>query len=67
VDKVSLKFTDFKGKPSSMDGNNGESFMRVILPAAEKLPGGTYPLILDNKIGVATKSSDGKIPTINID
>jgi hypothetical protein len=50
-----------------MDGNNGESFMRVILPAAEKLPGGTYPLILDNKIGVATKSSDGKIPTINID
>jgi hypothetical protein len=67
VDKVSLKFTDFKGKPSSMDGNNGESFMRVILPAAEKLPGGTYSLILDNKIGVATKLSDGKTPTINID
>jgi hypothetical protein len=67
VDKVSLKFPDFKGKSSPMDGNNGENFMRVILPVTDKLPGDTYSLIQDNKIGVATESSDGKIPTINID
>jgi VCBS repeat-containing protein len=71
VDKQSFKAQDFKGKPSPMDPETGESELAVILPA-KNLTSGTYPLILDNKTGIATTPDNedagikGKLPAIII-
>ena len=66
VDKASLKFKNYKGKPSAMNSDTGESIINVILPV-KKLNSGTYPLVLDNKIGIAlTQGNNGKLPKITI-
>ena len=64
-----MTYTNYKGKQSSMDPVSGLSSVKVILPPAKKLPNGTYPIILDNKIGIATTSEEaekGKLPLIII-
>jgi hypothetical protein len=55
VDKSGLLNKNYKGKPSAMDSLTGNSSLKVILPVAKKLPAGTYSIVLDNKIGIATK------------
>jgi hypothetical protein len=70
VDKTGMTFMNYKGKSSSMDPATGESSVKVILPAAKKLPSGTYSIILDNKIGIATtsfKEGEGVLPLITIE
>jgi hypothetical protein len=48
-----------------MDPVTGKSSIRVILP--NKLSTGTYPIILDNKVGIATTPEDkGTLPEIII-
>jgi hypothetical protein len=65
VDKAGLTYSDYKGKPSAMDPVTGKSSIRVILP--NKLSTGTYPIILDNKVGIATTPEDkGTLPEIII-
>ena len=63
VDKTGFKYKDYKGKISAMNSESNESFIKVILPA--KLSEGKYPLVLDNKIGIAT-TPEGILPEINI-
>jgi hypothetical protein len=66
VDKSALKYSDYKGKPSAMNALTGESLIKVILPA-KKLSSGSYPLVLDNKIGIATTPGDnGQLPVVKI-
>jgi hypothetical protein len=66
IDKSFIKYYDPKGKGSIMDPQTGESALRVILPAADKINKGSFNLILDNKIGIAT-GPDGKTPVIEIE
>jgi hypothetical protein len=69
VDKTGLKYLSYKNKPSCMDPETGESVIKVVLPV-KNLPSGVYPLILDNKIGIATtpvtESDKGHLPVIEI-
>jgi hypothetical protein len=70
VDKTSLKYTNYKGKPSCMDPETGQSVVTVLLPS-KKLEPGTYPLVLDNKVGIATtpfidENNKGHLPVISI-
>jgi len=66
VDKSGLINTNYKGKPSAMNPDTGESYIKVILPK-KKLPSRTYPIVLNNKIGIATTSGvNGKLPEITI-
>jgi hypothetical protein len=49
-----------------MNPDTGESYIKVILPK-KKLPSRTYPIVLNNKIGIATTSGvNGKLPEITI-
>jgi len=69
VDKVGLSNMNYKGKSSAMDPLTGKSSVKVILPAGKKLPSGIYSIVLDNKVGIATTSSEaGKstLPLIEI-
>jgi hypothetical protein len=66
VDKSYLKYSDFKGKPSIMDPETGDSAIRIIIPANSKITKGDFSLILDNKIGIAT-DSNGTTPVITIE
>jgi hypothetical protein len=67
VDKSGLSNTNYKGKPSAMNPETGESSVKVILPASKKLPAGTYPIVLDNKVGIATTATEkGTLPEITI-
>jgi hypothetical protein len=67
VDKSGLSNSNYKGKPSAMDPKTGESSVKVILPASKKLPAGTYPIVLDNKVGIATTAvENGTLPEITI-
>jgi hypothetical protein len=70
VDKSGLSNTNYKGKPSAMNPETGESSIKVILPL-KGLSSGTYPLILDNKIGIGTTPfvsdiNKGHLPEINV-
>jgi len=60
-------FTDFKGNPNSsyMNLETGESLIKVVIPTKKIQPGEIYPLIIDNKIGVAA-DYDGNLPEISI-
>jgi hypothetical protein len=66
-----MKFKNYKGKPSSMDSSTGESSISVTLPL-KGLSSGTYPLVLDNKIGIALTPDNedagikGKLPVVII-
>jgi hypothetical protein len=67
VDKSGLSNTNYKGKPSAMNPETGESSIKVILPTSKKLPAGTYPIVLDNKVGIATTAvENGTLPEITI-
>jgi hypothetical protein len=49
-----------------MDPLTGESSLTVILPS-KNLSAGTYPIVLDNKIGIATTpGGKASLPEINI-
>jgi hypothetical protein len=49
-----------------MDSETGESFIKVILPA-KKLNPGTYPLVLNNKVGIAlTAGNNATLPMITV-
>jgi hypothetical protein len=66
VDKSGLSNTNYKGKPSAMNSETGESSVKVILPS-KKLGAGTYPIVLDNKVGIATTAVEkGTLPEITI-
>jgi len=70
VDKKAFSFTNHKGKSSPMDPETGNSQLKIILPV--DIPKGTYPLIIDNKIGIATtpfvdKNDKGHLPELNIE
>jgi hypothetical protein len=70
VDKTALSYQDAKGKQSAMIPETGKSKLTVILPA-KNLPAGTYPIVLDNKIGIATtpyidENNKGHLPEIEI-
>ena len=56
VDKNSQTFKDARGKPSSMNIENGISKMTVIIP--DKWPvvwrAGAHNIVIDNKVGRAT-------------
>jgi hypothetical protein len=70
VDKTSMKFTNIKSKPSCMDINSGESYISFIIPS-KNLEKGTYPVIINNKIGIATTpyvndQNKGAIPLLTI-
>jgi hypothetical protein len=64
VVKTSLTIPDFKGKPGAMNPATGYSEIKVILPV-KNVTSGTYPLILDNKIGIAA-TPDGTLPEITV-
>jgi hypothetical protein len=64
VDKRSLIYKNYKGKLSPMDPESGISRITVILPV-KNITSGTYDVIIDNKIGIAT-DTDGKLPHITI-
>jgi len=70
VDSSAMKFTDsVKNKPSPMDAITGDSQITLTLPS--NIQKGVYPLILDNKIGIATTpyiddSNKGSLPMIII-
>jgi VCBS repeat-containing protein len=71
VDKSGLKYADYKGKMGAMDPETGESSLTVILPV-KKLANGTYPIVIDNKVGIATtpyidENYKGKLPLIIIE
>jgi outer membrane protein assembly factor BamB len=65
--KVVKEFThtDYKGKPSCMCASTGLSSIKVVLPSKNLTPGMTYPLIIDNKIGIAV-DENGRIPRVTI-
>jgi hypothetical protein len=66
VDKSALKYSDYKDKSSAMDALTGKSVIKVILPT-KNLPSGSYPLVLNNKIGIATTPGDnGQLPIVKI-
>jgi hypothetical protein len=66
VDKAGLSNTNYKGKPSAMNPVTGESSIKVILPT-KKVSAGTYPIVLDNKVGIATTAvENGTLPEITI-
>jgi hypothetical protein len=66
VDKDGLSNTNYKGKPSAMDPATGKSSIKVILPS-KKVSEGTYPIVLDNKVGIATTAvENGTLPVITI-
>jgi hypothetical protein len=49
-----------------MNPETGESSIKVILPI-KKLSSGTYPIVLDNKVGIATTPAvKGTLPEITI-
>jgi hypothetical protein len=61
-----MKFKNYKGKPSSMDSSTGESSISVTLPL-KGLSSGTYPLVLNNKVGIAlTAGKNPALPMITI-
>jgi VCBS repeat-containing protein len=62
------QFPDFKGNPNSsyMNIETGESIIKIVIPTKKIQPGETYPLIIDNKIGVAA-DFDGNLPEISIE
>ena len=71
IDKAALKYTNFKGKQSPMDPLSGESLIIITVPAGKVTPG-TYPLIIDNKIGIATTphvddNNRGSLPLLTIE
>jgi hypothetical protein len=71
VDKNALKYPDYKGKMGAMDPETGESSLTVILPV-KNLSKGTYPIVLDNKVGIGTtpfvdENNKGKLPEITIE
>jgi hypothetical protein len=54
----------------AMDPETGESSLTVILPV-KNLSKGSYPIVLDNKVGIGTtpfvdKNNKGKLPVLNI-
>jgi hypothetical protein len=61
-------YPDEKGNPnrSYMDLETGESLIKVIIPTKKIQPGETYPLIINNKIGVAA-DYEGNLPEITIE
>jgi len=70
IDKKGFKYSNYKGKQSPMKPYTGESYIKVILPT-KKLGKGVYPIVLDNKIGIATipsvsETEKGSLPIINI-
>jgi arylsulfatase A-like enzyme len=66
VDKNSLSYKNNKGKLSAMDPLTGESSIKIVLPV-KNLQKGTYPIVLDNKIGIATTPGENAIlPEITI-
>jgi hypothetical protein len=66
VDKAGLTYPDYKGKPSPMNPTTGESKIKVILPT-KNLGAGTYPIVLNNKIGIATTpGKNATLPEITI-
>ena len=60
-------FPNYKGTPNSsyMNIETGESLIKVAIPTKKIIPGETYPLIINNKIGVAA-TLDGDLPEIYI-
>jgi hypothetical protein len=67
VDKAGLSYTNYKGKPSAMDPVTGESSIKVILPTKKVPAGNVYPIVLNNKVGIATTAGlNGKLPVIGI-
>jgi hypothetical protein len=48
-----MSYKNYKGKASCMDPITGDSSIKVTLPS-KKLGSGTFPIVLDNKIGIAT-------------
>jgi hypothetical protein len=60
IDKKSFIHTDSKGKMVIMNGVTAESYFKVILPIKHLSPG-TYPLILNNGIGIATESEGSAV------
>ena len=70
IDKAGFKYTSYKSKPSPMNPETGDSQIKVILPS-KKLTKGSYPLVLDNKIGIATipqasETEKASLPVLNI-
>jgi len=70
VDKSGFKHQDYKGKPSAMNAVTGESSIKIILPSKNLKPG-LYPIVLDNKTGIATtpyidQNNEGHLPMIKI-
>jgi len=61
-------YPDEKGNPnrSYMNIETGESLIKVVVPTKKIQPGETYPLIINNKIGVAA-DYDGNLPEITIE
>jgi VCBS repeat-containing protein len=70
IDTSSFIFSDkIKNKPSPMDSETGESQIKLTIPG--NIQKGAYPLILDNKIGIATTpyiddNDNGALPLIII-
>ena len=60
-------FPDYKGTANSsyMNIETGESLIKVAIPTKKIMPGETYPLIINNKIGVAA-DAEGNLPEIYI-
>jgi VCBS repeat-containing protein len=64
VDKNALIYKNYKGKPSPMEPETGISRLTVVLPVKKVNPG-TYDVIIDNKIGIATDANEA-LPKIII-
>jgi surface protein len=69
INKGYMKYLDSKGKPSVMNPETGDSEMMFTIPT-KHITSGIYPIILDNKIGIATtqKTNNKKatLPKITI-
>jgi len=66
IDSKSYIYANSKGKMVIMNSLTAESYIKVILPT-KHLVTGTYPLILNNGIGIATDSEGSTVlPTFTI-
>jgi hypothetical protein len=57
--------TDYKGKPSCMCASTGASSIKVVIPSKNLTPGVTYPMVINNKVGIAV-DKNGRLPRVTI-
>jgi hypothetical protein len=70
VIKTSLTIPDYNGKLGAMNPVSGFSKIKITIPV-KNITSGIYPIILNNKIGIATtpyinENDKGHLPEIEI-